>query len=41
MRLEKIGTLPSLKCQKPDLFANTEFDAKKGMFCTESPDLPK
>lgn len=41
MRLEKIGTLPSLKCQKADLFASIEFEAKKGTFCTESPALPK
>lgn len=41
MRLEKIGTLPSLKYQKADLFASIEFEAKKGMFCTESPALPK
>jgi len=40
MRLEKTGTLQSLKCQKADLFLSIEFEAKKGKFCTESPALP-
>lgn len=40
MRLEKIETLTSLKCQKADLFASVESETQKGMFCTESPALP-